>query len=156
MRHVLIILLLLIGWISGVLAPSKQQTPIAQTTTVASTPTIDQIIDRYIVAIGGKAAFSKLSSRVQKGTVQIEGTSVIGETEDYQKAPNKRMLKTTMPGVGDIQQGFDGLNGWQRDPNSGLIDLRGTDLANLAFDAEFNKEIRLKLDFIHFSCVKQR
>ena len=34
----------------------------------AATPTADQVLDHYVQAIGGRAAWMKLNSRVSKGT----------------------------------------------------------------------------------------
>ncbi len=50
-------------------------------------PTVDQILDKYVRAIGGKAAVEKITSRVMKGSlVAPVGTAPL---EIYEKLPNK-------------------------------------------------------------------
>jgi CubicO group peptidase (beta-lactamase class C family) len=54
-----------------------------------STPTVDQIIDRYVQAIGGEAALRKVTSRIINLTLVIEGDDVTASFESYSQAPNK-------------------------------------------------------------------
>src|SRR5205807_5030504 len=53
-------------------------------------------------------------------------------------------VRITLPSLGVILYGYDGVHGWKRDPASGLIDLRDKQLAELAFDSMFNAEYRPK------------
>src|SRR5262245_66648012 len=55
------------------------------------TPTVEQILDRYIKAIGGAAAWSKLTSRLMKTTFEIQDSKVTGNMDFYAQAPNKQV-----------------------------------------------------------------
>ena len=52
-------------------------------------PTIDDVINKYMQAIGGAAAVNAVTSRVVKGTVDIVGVSRGGTFETYTVRPNK-------------------------------------------------------------------
>lgn len=139
--------LLTVLLVSASLAVATAQTgpkPGAQQPAAAAAPTADDILEKYVQALGGRAAFEKINSRVTKGSYEIVGTPVKGEQEVYSKAPNMATTTTTLPGLGVIKDGYDGQAGWAQDPAEGLRELKGAEHAAAKFDAEFNKEIRYK------------
>lgn len=128
--------------------PAKQKPPEVKAPTTAAkvtaTPTAEQIIDKYAQASGGKEAIGKVSSRVMKGEAELMGVPGKGEVEVYAKAPNKLMANLTLPGLGHLQYGYDGRNGWRRALSGGIVDVRGLDLAYMALDAEFPRDLKIK------------
>ena len=54
-----------------------------------SLPTVDEVLSKYVEAIGGAAAINAVTSRVVKGTLDIAGVSRGGSFETYAQAPNK-------------------------------------------------------------------
>ena len=122
-----------------------QQAPAAS----VSLPSVDQVLDRYVQAIGGKDALDKVTTRVMKGSIELPATGdagsiVPGTIEIYMKAPNKRMLMVNIPGNGTDRRGYNGKAGWYVDPDEGPKDLSGADLDALKGEAEFYRETRLK------------
>jgi hypothetical protein len=115
--------------------------------TAAATPTVDQIIDNYLRAIGGEAAFDKISTRVRKGSVEVTGVPGKGVVEEYQKAPDKMMSKMTLPIIGDMQYGYDGKNGWKNDTATGLVDMTGKELESIALEARLDADVKLRQRF---------
>ena len=75
-------------------------------------PTADQILDKYIQAVGGAAAAANLKSFVAKGTIEGYDTyHVKVPVEIYSKAPSARtMIWHTQNG--DSSTVFDGKAGW--------------------------------------------
>jgi len=112
--------------------------------TDATLPTLDQVLLKYVEAVGGKAAQMRLTSRAAKGTVDIVGVSNGGRLESYAIAPNKSLLVMKIDMVGVMRQGFDGRNGWEQSEQSGLRASTGVGLASLARDAEFYHDLKLK------------
>src|ERR1019366_2323824 len=55
----------------------------------ASSATVDQIVDKYVAALGGAGAIRKVTSRVMKGTIAVSGSEM--PIELFTKAPNKRV-----------------------------------------------------------------
>ena len=107
-------------------------------------PTADQVIEKYIQAVGGKAAIEKISSRMTKGTIDIPAAGLGGTMETFEKAPNKMASTATITGFGVVQSAFDGTKGWSDHPMTGLRDLAGVELANTRLEAELHKPIKLK------------
>jgi LSD1 subclass zinc finger protein len=107
-----------------------------------SLPTVEQILDRYVQAIGGEAALRKLTTRVSRGS-RVGADGVLVPEEVYQKAPNKLLVITKYPG-NSIGVRLDGQRGWALNNNSQEQELHGEELAELQREATFHKELSLK------------
>jgi hypothetical protein len=107
-------------------------------------PTLDQVLDKYVQAIGGREAIEKLTTRSMKGSVENPSTGETGSIEVYRKAPDKEVSTINIPSNGPSTRGYDGKVGWTLDPDSGVSDMGATDLAAMKLEAEFHREIRLK------------
>lgn len=110
----------------------------------ADLPTADQILDKYVQMLGGKAALEKITSTASKGTFEIPAFGATGTAEVWEKAPNKTALKLDIPGFGLVLEGFNGTVAWSQDPQSGLREKTGAELAATKLDADFYKPLRLK------------
>ncbi len=124
-------------------AQGGQQKP-ATDAKPAALPTADQILDKYVQAIGGKAAIEKQTSRVSKGSFEIPAVGASGTAEIYEKAPNRNAAIITIPGFGVVQEGYDGKTAWAQDPQSGLREKAGAELGAAKLDGEFYKPVKLK------------
>ena len=69
------------------------------------TATADQIVEKYVAALGGADAIKKITSRVMKGTIQAGGSET--PIELFTKAPNKRISISN----GQSYTAFDGTGG---------------------------------------------
>lgn len=94
-------------------------------------PTIDQILAKYVTALGGREAILKQTSRHVKGTATLEGLPAAGTAESYAKAPDKYFATIAFPEFGISKRGCDGQNGWTSDPRNGVQDLTGADLDSM-------------------------
>jgi photosynthetic reaction center cytochrome c subunit len=104
-------------------------------------PAVDQVLDKYVQAVGGKAAFEKLKTRVMKAELVTTSGRTISQ-EIYRQVPNKVLIITTAPN-GVSSQGFNGTIGWMK-TNEGVEELNSFAVADFKFNADFNREIRLK------------
>ncbi|HEX2713998.1 MAG TPA: hypothetical protein VHM88_17530 [Candidatus Acidoferrales bacterium] len=109
----------------------------------AALPSVDQVLDKYVQSLGGKAAIEKLSSRVSKGTFEAS-QGVSGEIQFYSKAPNKTTLVVDLSGLGQIRQGFDGAVGWADNPQTGPREMTGQELLVAKRGAEFYQALKLR------------
>jgi photosynthetic reaction center cytochrome c subunit len=73
-------------------------------------PPADQLLDKYVAAIGGADALQKITSRVQKGTLIAFGGQHF-PVDVYSKAPEKRLSVMHLSN-GDSVTAFDGKQGW--------------------------------------------
>jgi hypothetical protein len=76
----------------------------------ATLPSAEQLLDKYLAAIGGADALRKITSRVQNGTITAFGGQHF-PVDVYSKAPDKRVSVMHLQG-GDSFTGFDGKQGW--------------------------------------------
>lgn len=116
----------------------------AQTTPAESLPTPDQIIEKYVKAVGGRAALGKLTSRVATGTVEFDAVPGAFSQEIYEKAPNKQFYSMDAGQFGLIRIGFNGTVGWEDNPQTGLQELSGMRLAVTKRNADFYRAVKLK------------
>src|SRR5262245_45439078 len=113
----------------------------------AASPTIDEILDKYVKALGGKTAIEKLNTRIVKGSFDIEAANMSGSFENFQKAPNKSATKISIQGFGDINSVYDGAKGWSNDPFSGFRELSGTELATSKREADIHGALNFKKNY---------
>lgn len=110
----------------------------------AALPTIDQILDKYVAALGGRAAYEKLTSRVSKGTVEIPDMGINGTIEVSEKAPDKALTVFSLAGM-VMRDGSDASGSWRDDPTSGGVQAKtGVELADAKRDSVFGSEMKLK------------
>ena len=110
-----------------------------------TSPTVDEIIDRYVKALGGMEALDKMTTRTRKGSIEVSGLH--GSFELYEAAPNKWILTSSLPPpLGLVQQAFDGTKGWVKSPN-GILDMNGEQLMQSAREWAFYGDVKLKEQF---------
>ena len=105
----------------------------------ASAQTADEVIDKYLTAIGGRAALGKVTSRTTTGTMTLSTPAgdISGPVEMLNQQPNKsRMLMKmdlTSLGAGPmvVDQRFDGTAGYVLDTLQGNRDITGNQLENM-------------------------
>ncbi len=77
----------------------------------AVVPSIDQILDKYIQALGGADALSKITSYSGKGTSTTFGADQPNPAEIYAKAPDK-YVTIVHQREGDMVRTYDGNDAW--------------------------------------------
>jgi photosynthetic reaction center cytochrome c subunit len=76
----------------------------------AALPAAEQLLDKYLAAVGGADALQKITSRVQKGSITAFGGQHF-PMDVFSKAPDKRVSVMHLKG-GDSVTGFNGKEGW--------------------------------------------
>jgi len=82
----------------------------------AESPDPDQVIERYLEAIGGRQALEAIQDRTLKGKLSAFGMP--GTMELHEKRPNKMHQFIDM-GMVQIEVWFDGEKGYRNDPMQG-------------------------------------
>ncbi len=77
----------------------------------AQLPTVQQVYDKYAVAVGGRDAWKAVAGRSEKGTADITFAGMSGAYERHSAQPNKMRMIIDL-GIVKIDQGFDGEIGW--------------------------------------------
>ena len=107
----------------------------------ASGPGADQLIDKYLQAVGGAAAIEKITSRVMKGTITFGDRNV--PIEIFSKDPDKRVSFTHTPD-GDSVTAFDGHEGWLGVPGHPVREMHGPEIDGASMDADLHFAAHLK------------
>lgn len=103
---------------------------------IAAAQTADEIIEKSITAMGGRAAHEKIKNRSASGTISI-GTpagDIGGTVEMYGAVPNKQrtVIKADLSALGAgellIDQRFDGTTGYAMDSMQGNREITGSQL----------------------------
>ena len=124
------------------MAPNAMQPQAAIARTMMADPTGEQIIDKYIEATGGKAAYEKITSRVITGKMSVPAQGISGDVVVHQKAPNLSHTTISIPQLGGkIERGFNGEVGWEKNPMTGSRIFEGEEKQQMLREAALNTEL---------------
>lgn len=134
-------------------APAQGGNPVTRppkpsATANADSPTADlpdgrALIDKFVKAIGGRDAVLSHKSEHAVGTFAMTGAGMAGTVEVYgATAPNRSLQKVSMPGIGDVMNGFDGQHGWAIDPMTGPRLQVGAELDQARISSDFYADLR--------------
>jgi outer membrane lipoprotein-sorting protein len=106
---------------------------------IAAAQTAEEIIEKSIAAMGGRAAFDKIKTRSMSGTITLNTPvgDIPGSIEILNARPNKArtLIKADLSAVGagplTIDQRFDGQSGYVVDTLQGNREMTGNQLDNL-------------------------
>lgn len=127
-------------------------------------PSVDTILEKYVQALGGRAALESIGSRMTRLTLLrsklvnagTASATVIARGEAWtmeitQKAPDKYLSISDTPG-GIVTQGFNGSVGWVKS-SSGQRPLSGAALAQLKRQADLQRELKLREQYPRMTVV---
>ena len=124
------------GWTIDV----RAQTP-APAAVATALPTAEEVLQKYRQAIGGEEAIRKHTARSVKGTFEIPAQGMKGDLSIMAAAPDMIRVMVTLPGLGELQRGYDGKLGWSIDPAIGPRLLEGNELAEFKHSADFYDDL---------------
>jgi hypothetical protein len=100
-------------------------------------PPAQQIVDKYVEAIGGRAAVARHKQRrvVTEMTMPAMGLTMTADL--LTASPNKMLLKMDAPGMGNMSSGYDGTVAWSNNPMQGPRVLDGQELQEAIRQSDF-------------------
>ncbi len=104
-------------------------------------PTADEVVNKYVKAMGGDGAIRKITSRVETGSASFFGREM--PVEIYDKSPGKRLTVIHLPD-GDNATGFDGAEGWLAFPHRPLLSMSTGELQDAKLEADLQLPLHLK------------
>ena len=128
---------------AGVGAPGKK--PVEDT----ALPKPEELLDKYLAALGGAAAAEKITSRVQKGKLLAFGGQSV-PAEVYSKAPDKRVSVMHLKD-GDSVTAFDGQRGWMSVPGRPAHMMSASENESARLDADMHFPVHVKTLYSKFT-----
>jgi hypothetical protein len=111
-------------------------------------PTVDQVLAKYVQALGGEQALRKVTSMAITGSRQNFAPAAAAvpkpfPIEQYAKAPNLS-LTIGRPANGATGSGFDGASAWTQDARGRITQLAGAAVNRAKRDADFYPALNMK------------
>jgi outer membrane lipoprotein-sorting protein len=104
-------------------------------------PKADTILDKYIEATGGKAAYQKHHTEISKGSLSMAAMGLKGDVMSYRAEPDKSLTEIDLGGMGKSREGSDGTTFWSLSSMMGPHVKEGPEKAQAALSAKFNAEL---------------
>ena len=101
----------------------------------ARLPTTQEILDRYVKAIGGEDALRKVTSITTESKIEIPSAKLHITSTSYSKL-FKQLDKTVVPGDGEYTSGYDGKTAWSVEPKARARIIQGKMLESIRRDAD--------------------
>lgn len=113
-------------------------------------PPVDELLDKYVQAVGGTAALNAVTSSVVKGTIDVVGVLRGGTFETYTVGSDKSFtLVKTDPTV-TVRIGYNGNIGWMQTPD-GMSVLKGAELEEARQDANYYAIINFRKKYAKYT-----
>jgi hypothetical protein len=116
--------------------PTQAQQPSSQL------PAATQLVARHIAAIGGREALTARRSVQARGVFEMPAMGVRGEFEAAQSRDGLMVMKLTVPGLGEMQSGYNGTVAWALNPMTGPRLLTGRELSQTRDEANMLSVLR--------------
>jgi hypothetical protein len=119
----------------------------------ASLPKPEQILAKYVTALGGEQALRNVTSRVITSTTELSpnvrgaGPTVFVQQTQYFKAPNLYMATVQRFNGSQTAKGFDGTDAWTQNANGVVNQASGTELDRARREADFYESLNLKQEY---------
>lgn len=139
-------------------APAYAQAPArtAPQTAVETLPDGRALIDKHVKAIGGRHALLGHKSLHVKGTMSVAATGINAPIEISAAAnPDRTIMKTSVAGIGEIMEGFDGSHGWTVNPMTGPMLKVNKELQQAKLDADFYSDLRDPKKYVSVKTVEK-
>ena len=96
-------------------------------------PSVDQILDKYVQAVGGAQAIGKIRTRAEQGKVTFGPKQF--PVEIFVQGPDKTAVVMHLPN-GENVSASNGDEGWSSAPGRPVREMSGSDLASSRLDAD--------------------
>jgi hypothetical protein len=104
-------------------------------------PPAEQIIAKYLDAIGGAAALAKAITREERGTIIISGRTL--PIEIITKIGNKRLTVIHLPN-GDSITAYEGASGWTAAPNRPVFEIPQVEVVSSQAELDLQLPLHMK------------
>jgi photosynthetic reaction center cytochrome c subunit len=125
---------------NGGVKPISETSPAIEADSVNTLPP-DEIIARYVDAIGGAAALAKVKTREEKGAITISGRNL--PLEILASAGGKQLTRIHLPN-GDSITAYDGTSGWTSAPNRPTRPIPSVEVVSARSETDLQLPLHMK------------
>ena len=118
-------------------------------------PPASQLVEKYVQAIGGRAAAERLAARHVVAEMSMPAMGMTMQMETWTARPNRMLTKMEMSGM-SITSGYDGTVAWMNSPMSGPKILDGPELRQAVDNANFDNTVDFTKVFPTMETVGER
>ncbi|MEP6507015.1 MAG: hypothetical protein ABJC63_02230 [Gemmatimonadales bacterium] len=122
---------------SAVLLPLVAAAQVAS----AQLPAAPTLVAKYVAAINGMAMMNA-KSITTKGGMSMPSAGINGTVEMTQTGANQMAMVTNIPGMGEVQAGYDGTIAWAADPMQGARLLSGKEMDQMKDESDRRTLVR--------------
>jgi len=136
---------------AGLLTLPEQSELLAEREAHPALPTADQVLTKYVEALGGEQAIRKVTSRLITATRQNLSLPTVPlpapfPVEHYEMAPNLTLLIARTP-AGMVADGFDGNTAWSQNAQGRVSEAAGVAQMRGKRAADFYQSLNLKQEY---------
>jgi len=135
-------------------AQATQQTS-APAAAPADLPSAKSIIDRHIEASGGRQTIQNRSSMQGVGTLAMPANGISGKIEIFAAKPNLLLVRTSVEGIGEMSEGFDGNIAWSMTPMTGPMLASEKEREQKRLDADFFGDLNVEKKYKAIKTVEK-
>lgn len=122
-------------------APALKELPVE-----GRKPTAKEVFTKHLDATGGKAAWEAKTSMVAKGAMEMPSAQLKGAMTTTAAAPDRVAVAMELPGIGTVNQCFDGAVGWSMDPMRGPAIMGAKEVEQVKRDGNFLRDLQMASD----------
>jgi photosynthetic reaction center cytochrome c subunit len=113
-------------------------------------PPAEQIVAKYVDAMGGATALAKINTREERGTITISGRNL--PIEIFRKAGGRQLTVIHLPN-GDNMTAYNGSSGWTSGPNRPVREISSVEVASAQSEVDLQLPLHLKQLFNEIKSV---
>ena len=117
------------------------ESALGEETSTTNAPPADQIIAKYVEAIGGAATLQNIITRLEKGTINISGRNL--PIELLSKIGGKQLTVIHLPN-GDSISAYDGTSGWTSLPNRQVREIPPLEVVSAKPEVDLQLPLHMK------------
>lgn len=104
-------------------------------------PKAETILEHFIEATGGRAAYEETHSEIATGSMEIIGMGIHGKVSLYSAEPNQSLTEVEIEGIGKILEGTNGTVAWSLSAMQGPHLKEGEEKSMALREARFNAQL---------------
>lgn len=109
----------------------------------AQAPDVDQVLHRFVAALGGEKQLENIHTMVLRGTLELPDLKTTGTTEEYFTYPDHFAAMSNVVGFGSSKLVYDGKEAWQINTKNKFADVSPEDLPDIQRRANIHWNLKL-------------